>query len=266
MFGVVSVMIFETILYSGGASGSKSVALVRIGKEDEVLLSKTESLISVFSQPHKEFLRNWCSSERVPIEEDVHLEFDSVAAAGDILGGIPRLDVSKSTYSTSCALQTPSAHQKSSLLIKIIAHLTCFNSDTPKDSFLAHAGSLVPEYNIPADVNHLRLFIKKLEALLAPQVSHSRHVKEVYETSECPLHSPMIKTHSLFFSDNVDDHSEDAVMEENIENQHNGTLVTIPQQDASIMGVRNSFGRMATAEVDPQEEKQLKKRKRGHYE
>ncbi|GJX35636.1 hypothetical protein Tco_0247193 [Tanacetum coccineum] len=39
-----------------------------------------------------------------PIEEDVHLEFDSVAAAGEILGVIPRLDASKSTYSTSRAL------------------------------------------------------------------------------------------------------------------------------------------------------------------
>ncbi|PWA96972.1 Homeodomain-containing protein [Artemisia annua] len=266
-----------------------------------IVLNLTESLTRVFTQPHKEFLRNWCSSERDPIEEDVHLEFDSVAAAGEILGVIPRLDVSKYTYSTSRALQTPYAHQKSSLLIKIIAHLTCFNSDTPKEekgllvnkffqilqmehpnltngaacssgeraavtfknlhSFLAHAGSLVPEYNLQVDVNHLRLFIKKLEALVAPQVSHSRHVKEVYETSECPLHSPMVKTHSLFVSDNVDDHSEDAVMEDHTETQHNGTLVTIPQQDGSSMGVRNSFGRMATAEVDPQEEKQPKKRK-----
>ena len=93
---------------------------------------QAESLTRVFTQPHKEFLRNWCSSERDPIEEDVHLEFDSVAVAGEILGVIPRPDVSKSAYSTSRALQTLYAHQKSSLLIKIIAHLTCFNSDTPK--------------------------------------------------------------------------------------------------------------------------------------
>ena len=90
---------------------------------------QTESLTRVFSQPHKEFLRNWCSSDRDPIEEDVHLEFDSVAAAGEILGVIPRLDVSKSTYSTSRALQTPYAHQKSSLLVKIIARLTCIIPD-----------------------------------------------------------------------------------------------------------------------------------------
>ena len=92
---------------------------------------QAESLTRVFTQPHKEFLRNWCSSERDPIEEDVHLKFDSVAAARKILVVIPILDVSKSTYSNR-ALQTPYAHQKSSLLIKIIAHLTCFNSDTPK--------------------------------------------------------------------------------------------------------------------------------------
>ena len=39
----------------------------------------------------------------------------------------------------------------------------------------------------------------------------------------------------------------------------NGDVIN---SDGSSMGVRNSFGRMATAEVDPQEEKQPKKRKR----
>ncbi|GJS21010.1 RNA-directed DNA polymerase, eukaryota [Tanacetum coccineum] len=320
---------------SRGASGSKNVALLRTGNEDEVpcisvlevlkkmfrgefkdhprgtlqlnamrmaeifaddnnfksfiVLNFTESLTRVFSQPCREFLCNWCSSERDPVEEDVHIEFDSVAAAGEILGVIPRQDVTKSTYSTSRARQTPYAHQKSSLLVKIIAHLTCFipnmcpgekgllsnkffqclemeHPNLPNGaartsgeraaaamknlrSLLAHAGCLVPEYLCQEDVNIFSLFIKELEALLG---------------------LPMVRLHRLIFFENADNHSEGVVTEDHIDNQCNG--VTEPQQDASSMGIRNSFGVREIAEVDPQEEivrsthsgeKQQKKRKGG---
>nr|GEW19081.1 hypothetical protein [Tanacetum cinerariifolium] len=321
---------------SRGASGSKSVALLRTGNEDEVpcisvlevlkkmfrrefkdhprgtlqlnamrmaeifaddnnfksfiVLNFTESLTRVFSQPCREFLCNWCSSERDPIEEDVHLEFDSVAAAGEILGVIPRQDVLKSTYSTSCARKTPYGHQKSSLLVKIIAHLTCSipnmrpgekgllsnkffqclqmeHPNLPNGaarssgeravaamknlrSLLAHAGCLVPEYLRQEDVN----IFSKIDN------GHNKFISLTSENSffmgkmnlEGYICLPMVRLHRLIFFENADNHSEGVVTEDHIENQCNG--VTEPQQDASSMGIRNSFGVREIAEVDPQEE------------
>ncbi|KAC9177462.1 hypothetical protein E3N88_46252 [Mikania micrantha] len=91
-----------------------------------IVLNLTEVLAHVFSQPQREFLNTWCSNDLEPAEEDIVMEFDPISSAGQVLGFISTSQVQPSTWSNFQAPQTPYAHQKSSLLGKILANLTSF--------------------------------------------------------------------------------------------------------------------------------------------
>ncbi|CAH1417616.1 unnamed protein product [Lactuca virosa] len=124
--------------------------------------------------------------------------------------------------STSGQTSYPFAHQKTSLLVKIVANLTCFVPDLCKEekdlflnkffqclqkersnlpdgvahgggakraaanlsSLLIHAGSLtISRYLNKDDVKLLRLFVMQLEELISRQESNIHQVKEVHNRS-----------------------------------------------------------------------------------
>ncbi|KAJ9543445.1 hypothetical protein OSB04_023152 [Centaurea solstitialis] len=188
-----------------------------------VLLNFTEFLTTVFSLPNGEFLSSWCSSALEPSEEDATVEYDSLSAAGQALGVVSTFHVVKSAVTTRRAPQTPYARQKTTLLIKIIANLTCFIPDICKEeeglfvnkflqclqkelhkspdgvsdiggaertpacrnlhSLLLHAESLC-EYLNEDDVQLLRMFIRQLEARIT-QESNIRQLKEIQIRGQC---------------------------------------------------------------------------------
>ncbi|PWA57671.1 sequence-specific DNA binding transcription factor [Artemisia annua] len=98
-----------------------------------ITLNFTEVLTTIFSQPHGEFLSSWCSSESRPSEEDATLDFDSLAAAGWVLGVVQSSDVPESTFNACRVPRTSYAFQRTSLLVKVVANLTCFIPDICKE-------------------------------------------------------------------------------------------------------------------------------------
>nr|GEX73928.1 nodulin homeobox [Tanacetum cinerariifolium] len=90
---------------------------------------QTEVLAIIFSQPHGEFLSSWCSR---PSEEDATLDFDSLAAAGWVLGLVSS-DVPESTFNACRVPRSSYAFQRTSLLVKVAANLTCFIPDICKE-------------------------------------------------------------------------------------------------------------------------------------
>ncbi|KAL3531402.1 hypothetical protein ACH5RR_010724 [Cinchona calisaya] len=91
----------------------------------------TEVLTTIFSLPHGEFLSSWCSSELPVWEEDATLEYDPYAAAGwtlEFLSSPDSLYASNlaSTFIPCNVPRASYAHQRTSLLVKVIANLHCF--------------------------------------------------------------------------------------------------------------------------------------------
>ncbi|MFS7901816.1 putative nodulin homeobox protein [Helianthus anomalus] len=84
---------------------------------------QTEFLTRVFLQPQREFLSTWCSNDHEPIEEENDMDFDSISAAGQVLGLISKSHVQHSTWHNFQGSPTPYAYQRSSLLVKILANL-----------------------------------------------------------------------------------------------------------------------------------------------
>nr|XP_043621676.1 nodulin homeobox [Erigeron canadensis] len=98
-----------------------------------ITLNFTEVLTTIFWQPHVEFLSSWCSSESRPSEEDATLDYDSLAAAGWVLGVLPSSDVPEPTFNACRVARTSYAFQRTSLLVKVVANLTCFIPDICKE-------------------------------------------------------------------------------------------------------------------------------------
>ncbi|KAJ0758462.1 putative nodulin homeobox protein [Helianthus annuus] len=104
-----------------------------------ITLNFTEVLATIFLQPHQEFLSSWCSSGSRPSEEDATLDYDSFTASGWVLGVLTSSDVPESTFNASRVPRTSYAFQRTSLLVKVVANLTCFIPDIcreEKDLFL----------------------------------------------------------------------------------------------------------------------------------
>lgn len=93
---------------------------------------QTEVLATIFLQPHADFLSSWCSSESRPSEEDATLDYDSLAASGWVLGVLASSDVPESTFNACRVPRTSYAFQRTSLLVKVVANLTCFIPDICK--------------------------------------------------------------------------------------------------------------------------------------
>ncbi|CAN4091513.1 unnamed protein product [Withania somnifera] len=98
----------------------------------------TEVLTEIFSVTYGEFLSTWCSSDLPIREEDATLEYDPLTAAGWVLDLFPFSDqlVAMSTESTFVPSNVPRLsypHQRTSLLVKVLANLHCFVPDICKE-------------------------------------------------------------------------------------------------------------------------------------
>ncbi|KAK4355726.1 hypothetical protein RND71_024697 [Anisodus tanguticus] len=98
----------------------------------------TEVLTEIFSVTHGEFLSTWCSSDLPIREEDATLEYDPFAAAGWVLDLFPFSDQlnamsTESTFVPSNVPRLSYPHQRTSLLVKVLANLHCFVPDICKE-------------------------------------------------------------------------------------------------------------------------------------
>ncbi|KAL4572084.1 hypothetical protein LXL04_018853 [Taraxacum kok-saghyz] len=98
-----------------------------------ITLNFTEVLTTIFLLPHAEFLSSWCSSESRLSEEDATLDYDSLTSAGWVLGVLTSSDVPESTFNACRVSRTSYAFQRTSLLVKVVANLTCFIPDLCKE-------------------------------------------------------------------------------------------------------------------------------------
>ncbi|CAI9261763.1 unnamed protein product [Lactuca saligna] len=98
-----------------------------------ITMNFTEVLTTIFLLPHAEFLSSWCSSESRLSEEDATLDYDSLAAAGWVLGVLTSSDVPESTFNACRVSRTSYAFQRTSLLVKVVANLTFFIPDLYKE-------------------------------------------------------------------------------------------------------------------------------------
>ncbi|KAL0435812.1 UNVERIFIED_CONTAM: Nodulin homeobox [Sesamum radiatum] len=118
MFGIDSRPLTASpeIIYPKGQLELNAMRLADVFSDDSnfrsfIMINFTEALAAIFLLPHGEFLSGWCSSDLPVCEDDA------------------ALDVPRSSY----------AHQRTSLLIKVIANLHCFVPDVcqdEKDHFL----------------------------------------------------------------------------------------------------------------------------------
>ncbi|KAF5930335.1 hypothetical protein HYC85_031208 [Camellia sinensis] len=172
-----------------------------------IMIYYTEVLTAIFALPHQEFLSNWCSSDLPTREEDATLEYDLFAAAGCVLDSssssdLPNVMNSGPNFIPINIPWASYAHQRSSLLVKIIANLHCFVPEICKEekdvfldkfleclqreqpispasdaekavtvssnlcSLLSHAESLTPSFLNKEDVHLLRVFFMQLESLI----------------------------------------------------------------------------------------------------
>ncbi|KAM3326275.1 nodulin homeobox isoform X1 [Capsicum chacoense] len=97
----------------------------------------TEVLTEIFSVTHGEFLSTWCSSDFPIREEDATLEYDPFTAAGWVLDLSPFSDQlnamsTESTFVPSNVPRPSYPHQRTSLLVKVLANLHCFVPDICK--------------------------------------------------------------------------------------------------------------------------------------
>lgn len=288
------------IMFSGDVNGYNprgmlqlnAMRLTEILSDDSnfrpfIISNFAEVLTRVFLVPHGEFLSSWCSSDSEPADEDVNLNYDSYSAAGQVLGVMSASRGSKSAFNTSRASETPYAHQKTSLLVKIVANLTCFVPDLCKEerglflnkffqcmqkeipnlqddgaeravvasknllSLLVHTGSLTHGNLNEDDVTLLRLFITQLEKLITPQ-----EAKDVDSRGQCSSPGPE-RASPDSGGRGVDESERDA---NNIERIGSDLSDMQLQQNASD-GMNNVEG-VPEEETVRSGEKQLKKRKR----
>lgn len=88
-------------------------------------------LAAILLIPYQQFLSSWCSSDLPLKEVDASLEYDPFTMAGWILDSSPMLDIvssktCESNFNPTNNAQASYAHQRTSLLVKVIANLHCF--------------------------------------------------------------------------------------------------------------------------------------------
>ncbi|MCD9559494.1 hypothetical protein HAX54_017455 [Datura stramonium] len=98
----------------------------------------TEVLTEIFSVAHGEFISTWCSSNLPIREEDATLEYDPFTAAGWVLDLFQFSDQlnamsTESTFVPSNVPRLSYPHQRTSLLVKVLANLHCFVPDICKE-------------------------------------------------------------------------------------------------------------------------------------
>ncbi|XP_074268821.1 nodulin homeobox isoform X1 [Silene latifolia] len=90
-----------------------------------------EVLAAVLSIPYQQFLSSWCSSDLLLKEEDVSLDYEPFTMAGWVLDlssplDICNVEICESNFIPIGSTQASYAHQRTSLLVKVIANLHCF--------------------------------------------------------------------------------------------------------------------------------------------
>ncbi|KZV54339.1 hypothetical protein F511_03594 [Dorcoceras hygrometricum] len=96
-----------------------------------IMINFTEALATIFLFSHGEFLSSWCSSDLPVCEDDVTLEY-VLFTAGRWLRIFPPLNVLNSVIPFSVP-RASYCHQRTSLLIKMIANLHCYVPDVCQD-------------------------------------------------------------------------------------------------------------------------------------
>ncbi|XP_017230380.1 nodulin homeobox isoform X1 [Daucus carota subsp. sativus] len=96
-----------------------------------VMEHMTGVLMTLFSLKHREFLSTWCTSDLQVWEEDATLDYDPFLASGWVLNLLSLSNPSNITSSEYNLIpnnmpRASYAHQRTSLLVKIIANLHCF--------------------------------------------------------------------------------------------------------------------------------------------
>ncbi|GMP91194.1 hypothetical protein CsSME_00041992 [Camellia sinensis var. sinensis] len=196
-----------------------------------IMIYYTEVLTAIFALPHQEFLSNWCSSDLPTREEDATLEYDLFAAAGCVLDSssssdLPNVMNSGPNFIPINIPWASYAHQRSSLLVKIIANLHCFVPEICKEekdvfldkfleclqreqpispasdaekavtvssnlcSLLSHAESLTPSFLNKEDVHLLRVFFMQLESLITSAEFENRVQENQISAGGCS--SPLL--------------------------------------------------------------------------
>ncbi|KAB1203021.1 hypothetical protein CJ030_MR8G017923 [Morella rubra] len=123
--------------YPMGCLQLNAMRLIDIFSDDSNLQSYTiiyftEVLTAILSLSHGDFVSNWCCSD-LPVKEDAStLDYDSFAAAGWVLDKFLSLDRQSEknlefTLTSSSIPRASFAHQRTSLFVKVIANLHCFN-------------------------------------------------------------------------------------------------------------------------------------------
>ncbi|KAK9757248.1 hypothetical protein RND81_01G151500 [Saponaria officinalis] len=90
-----------------------------------------EVLAVVLSIPYQQFLLSWCSSDLPVKEEDISLDYEPFTVAGWVLdlsspSDICNAEVCELNFVPVGSVQASYAHQRTSLLVKVIANLHCF--------------------------------------------------------------------------------------------------------------------------------------------
>uniref|UniRef100_A0A803MG67 Uncharacterized protein n=1 Tax=Chenopodium quinoa TaxID=63459 RepID=A0A803MG67_CHEQI len=90
-----------------------------------------EVLAVILSIPYQQFLAGWCSSDLPLKEEDASLEYEPFVMVGWILDSSSMLDTInvnayESNFIPTNNAQASYAHQRTSLLVKVISNLHCF--------------------------------------------------------------------------------------------------------------------------------------------
>lgn len=122
--------------YPMGLLQLNALRLVDIFSDDSnfrsyITVHFADVLEAILSIPYQEFLFGWCSSDLPMKEEDASMEYEPFAVAGWILDISSPLDMIhaelfESNLIPTNAAQASYAHQRTSLLVKVIANLHCF--------------------------------------------------------------------------------------------------------------------------------------------
>lgn len=144
----------------------------------------TKVLTAIISVSHADFLSSWCSSNLSETEEDASVEYDLFASVGWILDNSSSMDLQNPTFLELHMIRniTPSAsyaHNRTSLLVKIIANLHChvpgrceesernFFIRTFLECLQMDLSKLLPGFSFASDAPKAATVSKNLRSLLS---------------------------------------------------------------------------------------------------
>ncbi|CAJ2678764.1 unnamed protein product [Trifolium pratense] len=144
----------------------------------------TNVLTAIISLSHVDFLSSWCSSDLSETEEDASIEYDLFATVGWILDNSSSMDIQNPTVlelkmTRNIMPSTSYAHNRTSLLVKVIANLQCFVPDCCEEKERNHfiqkvleclqmdLSNLLPGFSFESDAPKAATVSKNLRSLLS---------------------------------------------------------------------------------------------------